>query len=153
MKLQDAEIFANKCIKHYLSKEWTFIWTKGTSTCGVCYHQTKQIGLSKPIAKINDKFTVENIILHEIAHAILSPSHNHDKQWKEIAGRFGINKSASCNVIAPNCYNYQCPWCKRITNEEKPLKKQEACFKCCRKYSKGKHDMRFVYKLIADTRE
>lgn len=151
MKLSTAEIKAKQLIKEHLPSDWSFIWTNGTSTLGVCIHSTKQIGLSKIITELNTYRKIEKIILHEIAHALLSPKHAHSKKWKQIAIQLGVDPTTGCNVIAPNCYNYQCPNCKIISNEKKKYKYEEACADCCKKYNNGKHSNKYIYKLIKNT--
>ena len=65
-----------------ISNEWTFRYNQAKVTFGVCDEDTMEIILSEPLTKLNKESFVENIILHEIAHALVGVDHEHDECWR-----------------------------------------------------------------------
>jgi len=72
-------------------------WTKGTffacgdveNFCGSCNHTEKVIWIkSMAIDKLNPAF-IHELILHEIAHALVGPNHGHDNVWSDKAMEIG----------------------------------------------------------------
>jgi predicted SprT family Zn-dependent metalloprotease len=92
---------------------WSFTFIKTKRVCGRCWIEEKVIGLSSPIAAVNDSDTVEQIILHEIAHAITG-RREHDRAWVEVAKRIGCRTpSAGVKVTeAPGKWRYWCGDCR-----------------------------------------
>jgi len=56
---------------------------------GVCRHHERLIGLSAPLTRLHDEDEVRDTILHEIAHALVGPEHQHDDVWRQTALRIG----------------------------------------------------------------
>jgi predicted SprT family Zn-dependent metalloprotease len=84
MKIESAVKLANKLMnKHGLSKYgWSLNLDNAKKRFGQCRYRIKQISLSKPLILVNDKDRVKDTILHEIAHALVGPSHGHNSIWK-----------------------------------------------------------------------
>jgi hypothetical protein len=64
---------------------------------------------------LNSEPEVRNTILHEIAHALVGPSHGHDGVWRAPARLMGCNGSRCCDrsVVAPSRkWVAECPSCK-----------------------------------------
>jgi len=61
---------------------WTAKLDKGVRRRGVCNYNNKSIGLSRQFVSLNDWETVRNTILHEIAHALVGPTHKHNSVWR-----------------------------------------------------------------------
>lgn len=93
MDLAAAKRLAHeKMTEHGLTdKGWTFKWSTAQTTFGWCHHIDMTIALSKPLTKLNDEAAVLDVILHEIAHALLPRKHGHDKVWKAMARAIGAN--------------------------------------------------------------
>jgi len=92
-----------------LQKGISFRWEDEPYSCGYCWPEEKIMGLSIPIVKAVHQNLVEEIILHEIAHAIDYTNQNrwrykyvikngrrkrryliHDKVWRDIAKSIGL---------------------------------------------------------------
>ena len=85
MNPTDAEKLARSLMEqHGLAEpEWSFSFDPAWNDNN-CYHGLKIITLSRPKVEqesisISD---VRFIILHEIAHALVGPGHDHDEIWK-----------------------------------------------------------------------
>ncbi len=68
---------------------WTFGFDLAPSRAGVCRYREKRIDLSVSYCLAAARSDIEDTILHEIAHAIVGPRHNHDRVWKAKAREIG----------------------------------------------------------------
>lgn len=68
---------------------WTFGFDLAPSRAGVCRYSERQIDLSVSYCLAATRAEIEDTILHEIAHAIVGPRHNHDAVWKAKAREIG----------------------------------------------------------------
>lgn len=60
---------------------WTVVLTNAPRTAGWCQPRKRRIGLSGPIAELNDWDEVEDTIRHEIAHALAPITAWHGPEW------------------------------------------------------------------------
>ena len=72
-----------------LPAEWEFGFDLATSRAGVCRYAERRIDLSVSYCLAATRAEVEDTVLHEIAHAIVGPRHNHDAVWKAKAREIG----------------------------------------------------------------
>jgi predicted SprT family Zn-dependent metalloprotease len=68
---------------------WELVFDDAKTRAGVCRHDRRQIGLSRPLTSVHGVEQVTDTILHEIAHALAGPKHGHDRVWRRIAVRIG----------------------------------------------------------------
>jgi Zn-dependent protease with chaperone function len=84
----------NNLLETHNLGEWKYTFSdKMTSSGGSCNHKTKMITISKPMLKsnnVNDDDIME-IMLHEVAHAIVGQGHGHDAVWKQTAKNIGCS--------------------------------------------------------------
>ena len=91
-----------------LQAGWKIEFNKSPSHLGQCWHQHKAIALSLVMLNSAEESQVYDTILHEIAHALVGPGHNHDEVWKEkaksigctseVCGRTGFNPVAAIRI-------------------------------------------------------
>lgn len=85
-----AATLARSLMNQHGLTEWTFRFHARWDGNWCCYTE-KMITLSEPLARRSDPFEVRLIMLHEIAHALVGPGHQHDDVWKakdlELGGR------------------------------------------------------------------
>lgn len=67
---------------------WTFRWDKAVTRAGSCNYKTLTITLSEKLAEVRSEEETDQVLLHEIAHA-LEPHHNHDRTWLRTARELG----------------------------------------------------------------
>ena len=65
---------------------------------GQCDYNTKVISLSRLYVRAADKDHIRDTILHEIAHALVGPSHGHDAVWRKKAREIGCT-AARCHNL------------------------------------------------------
>ena len=68
---------------------WAFGFDLATSRAGVCRYAERRIDLSVSYCLAATRAEIEDTVLHEIAHAIVGPRHNHDTVWKAKAREIG----------------------------------------------------------------
>lgn len=88
-KLAAAKLARSLMDQHGLT-QWMFRFHARWSG-NFCCHKEKLITLSEPRALRSDPNEIRFVMLHEIAHALVGPDHEHDGIWKakdlEIGGR------------------------------------------------------------------
>ena len=106
--------------EHGLDKQgWTFTTSKTKRRIGDCSYQDKEIRVSEHFLDLSDWDDIVDVILHEIAHALIGPGYGHGYEWKQMARRIGANpdRVAESPVMdrksAPYNYVMRCPNCGR----------------------------------------
>ena len=146
MKLEEAESLAQKLMTEQgLAPKWSFRFDRAKVRFGCCNFTKKEISLSHHLTKLNNKDKVYDTILHEIAHALVGPFHNHDKIWKQkIIELGGVPKACyrHTDVLLPKRkYTTICPHCGQSSQAQRIRK--AACRACCRKFNHGKYTDEF----------
>src|SRR5690625_6066280 len=77
-------------------EEWEFGFDRARRRLGACWPVQRRITLSREFVLLNDREKVEDIVLHEIAHA-LTPGAGHGPRFKAVAKRLGCTATA-CGV-------------------------------------------------------
>lgn len=92
--LSDVESLGENLTKIHLagdatSGQWTFGFDLAPSRAGVCRFNERRINLSVSYCLSATRADIHDTILHEIAHALVGPLHNHDRVWKAKAREIG----------------------------------------------------------------
>lgn len=64
-------------------------------TAAVCQCSKKQITISTWAVSLNQLPAIKQILLHEIAHALVGAQHQHNKVWKDQAKKIGYLYTAT----------------------------------------------------------
>jgi predicted SprT family Zn-dependent metalloprotease len=93
MEILEAKKEAVLLLAHHglLDKGWYFEFDNAKRAFGRCYLGQKKITLSKPLTLLNSLEKVTDVILHEIAHALVGSGHGHDAVWVAKALEIGCN--------------------------------------------------------------
>lgn len=115
---------------------WSIRFDRGKKRLGACTKDTKTISLSRHHSDCGGVARMEQVIRHEIAHAIDVERRgrtNHDEEWKRVAVACGA-KPTACVDLAPRemdaRYRLRCWKCKRtvyLFNKPRPV---QACGSC-----------------------
>lgn len=116
-------------------KSWTFKWDTAYQRFGVCKSWQRVIGMSKKLVEINGEEEVLDTILHEIAHALVGPGHNHDEVWKQKCREVGARPVAcySSNDVATVQAKFEgrCPTCDKVyTKFRRPTSSRTYSCRC-----------------------
>lgn len=68
---------------------WTFGWDSAKKRLGVCKYGEHRISLSRYFVDLHSLDEIDQVIRHEVAHAIAGPKAGHSKKWKDIATKLG----------------------------------------------------------------
>ena len=131
MKQGEVEILASRLLSvHGLKKlGWTYKFIRAKKISGQCYYDKKIIELSLPFVLVNNFATVNNTILHEIAHA-LTEGHFHDEVWQAMCVKIGAIPDPLWgeDVVKPALrFQAICPECQHIWRRDKLPKAKLAC--------------------------
>jgi predicted SprT family Zn-dependent metalloprotease len=62
--------------------DWALQFDNARVRAGICRYSARTIGLSKHFVAANTLERVRTTVLHELAHALVGPGHNHDRVWQ-----------------------------------------------------------------------
>jgi hypothetical protein len=134
MDLENVKELAFELMSDYGLYYWRFKFDKSKMRFGLCDEYSKTISLSEPLALINDEEIVEQIILHEIAHALVGCKHKHNlifqQKAKEIGCKF-VNRYCSEDIdLVPINVVANCPRCGYEFKRYRKPKSKKCCSKC-----------------------
>lgn len=100
MPLDLIESYADDMFRQYGLHEqgWTFGFEVTVSRGGVCDYTNKQIRMSVSYCLKADAHDIRDTVLHEMAHALVGPGHNHDRVWRAMARSIGCSGDVTTNV-------------------------------------------------------
>jgi predicted SprT family Zn-dependent metalloprotease len=91
--------------------DWKLTFDRAVRRAGITRFDRKVISLSAPLmrkyAEVGAHEQVRETILHEVAHALAGPRHNHDATWQAIARRIG---STGLRTVAPDAPTIETDW-------------------------------------------
>lgn len=92
--LAEIETLGNRLVSSFqangaLPDGWTFGFDLATARAGVCRYVEQRIDLSVSYCLAATRAEIQDTVLHEIAHAIVGPRHNHNAVWKAKAREIG----------------------------------------------------------------
>jgi predicted SprT family Zn-dependent metalloprotease len=152
VNLLQAENLAVKLLKNHKLDDWEFRFDFAKRRFGCCSFHRKTISLSRYLTELNPEAVVKNTILHEIAHALVGKSHNHDKVWKAQMVELGCKPqrcySHSEVIIPSGKYTAVCRNCRKSFQAAR--KRRVACSECCREYNRGKYSEEFRIDFTAN---
>lgn len=124
MNITDARILAHSLILEHLDTSWSVGEFRSKKVFGRCRYFNRVIELSKPLCELNDEKTVRNVILHEIAHALVGYAHGHDYVWQQKHIELGGNgRRHSTDVYVQFDYVGICPNNHKVYSLGKPRRK------------------------------
>ena len=130
---QRAEILL---LQHNLS-DWSFDFDHAKTRFGQCDHKRKHITLSRYLSAASSEDEVEQVILHEIAHALAGSKEGHGARWLTIARSIGYRGGRTHSAAVPvehAKWRGICPAGHEVIRFRKPAKKM-SCAKCSRRFS------------------
>lgn len=127
-------------IEHGIAQDgWSYRFNNNHTRAGVCYYSRKHIELSRNFFE-SDDHVIRNTILHEIAHALVGPSHGHGPVWKAKATEIGCTGTRCAEGAV---YSGTSRYVGRCTNggctDIPKHRLTSSLFRC------AKHDVRIVW--------
>jgi len=121
---------------HGLS-DWSFRFGSAVRQAGSCSYRKRTITLSKPLTSGWTEAAVRNVILHEIAHALVGPGHGHDRAWRGVARGIGCTgdrcwSESEDSPRVPPTWIGRCPKCPSTMGRYRRPSARYSCSKCSR---------------------
>ncbi|MDO5746303.1 MAG: SprT-like domain-containing protein [Actinomycetaceae bacterium] len=148
MDIDDAVVLARQLMNNYGLHEWDIRIDRAVRRAGMCREKAKVIQLSGKLIPLYGESMVRDIILHEIAHALVGAKHGHDSVWKAQARQLGAKPYARLPKDTPQL---GAPWIgtcpqghtiERFRRPQKPL----SCAQCSPRYNPR---YRFTWKHVS----
>ena len=143
-----------------LERGWTLTFNRARTRLGICTwtrggKKVKTIALSRHYALHCGWEIMEDVVRHEIAHAIefeTAGRSGHGKRWKRIAHALGADptrKYEGPNLPNPDSrYVGICMLCKGEVPFFRPVRRTYACPLCCKEFNRGRFDERFSLRIV-----
>ena len=131
----EARALALELMKqHGLEYRFRFEFDNAKRRFGSCRFNPRFITLSKHLTQLNDYKVVKNVILHEIAHALVGPENGHNWVWKQTAIEIGCDGercySKEDTILVERTLIAKCPNCGKEYYRFRKPRKQYSCGKC-----------------------
>ncbi len=139
-----------------LAARLQFRWNpKMRTSAGMAYPQRALIMLNPRLREFDGE--AERTMRHELAHILahdragrrrIAP---HGEEWCKACRDLGlVDEKRTHNLPFPQRkvarkYHYRCPVCSAQLGRVKPLRRDSACLRCCRKLNRGHYDERFRF--------
>ena len=152
MELSEAQELATLYIEEHIPS-WRFKFDNAVRRFGCCNHTYRQISLSKRLTIVNDMDSIEDTIIHEIAHALVGCYHGHDSIWRQKAialGGSGKQYYSKDDTVMPQSkYTLTCGTCGSVSSRHKLTRraKRVACGICCNKHNGGKFSDKYLFDI------
>jgi len=139
MQLEKVKILAQQLMLQWGLVEWKFEFTKlRPNALGTCYYKEKKIVLNEEFVLLNDITPIEDVIKHEIAHALCEPKDKHGPKWKQMCLKVGAIPN-TCNtfeiVQKEERWKGVCPNGHIFYKKIHRTKKWQSCSKCAKKFN------------------
>lgn len=94
-----AKIAARLMDSHGLLRQgWTFGFDRAKKRLGCTHFKSRKITLSKTETLRMSAHEIEQLMLHEIAHALLPPDVRHGQRWIELAASIGYEGKRTASI-------------------------------------------------------
>ena len=134
MELEHAKELALDLMSDFGLYYWKFKFDSAKMRFGLCDEITKTISLSEYLVLLNEKEVVEQVILHEITHALVGCKHKHNHIFQQKAREIGciyINRYCDDKIIrVPKNVVANCPKCGYEFQRYRKPKSKRCCGKC-----------------------
>ncbi len=107
MELAAARELAEQLVDLHGLRGWHVVFDRAKTRAGVCRPARREIGLSAALTRLHAEAEVRDTILHEIAHALVGPSHGHGPVWKAKARELGCPAD---RCLSPDAPRPPAPW-------------------------------------------
>ncbi|NYD43179.1 SprT-like domain-containing protein [Nocardioides panaciterrulae] len=136
MDLTEAATMGRRLLDEHGLGDWTLVFDRAKRRAGVCRAGVRQIGLSAPLTRLHPVAEVRDTLLHEIAHALVGPSHGHDQAWRAVARRIGCTGERCVSADVPALegdWVGTCPAGHRVTRHRRP-QRPASCRDCAPRF-------------------
>lgn len=136
--IEDALRLARQLMDQYGLSDWGLRADNARRRAGMCNQTDKVLSFSRYLIPLYDKADVRDVILHEIAHALVGAKHGHDSVWKKTAKTIGARPKARLDKSLPSV---EAPWVgicpngHRVDRFRRP-RKPMSCAQCSPRFDR-----------------
>lgn len=137
MELYEVDALARELMAEHGLTDWDFGFDRARCRAGLTNHTARRITLSRALMALYDEEQVCDTILHEIAHALVGPTHGHDAVWSAKARELGSSGERLVPADAPTVkgrWEGRCPAGHTVTRMQRP-RQPMSCARCSRSFS------------------
>lgn len=123
MEISPALALGRRLLREHGLEHWSVRTDRAKTRAGVCRFASRTISLSAPLTRLHDEDEVRDTILHEIAHALVGPTHGHDRVWRAKAIEIGCSGQRTVDPDAPQVqgpWRGECPQGHTYTRHRRP---------------------------------
>jgi predicted SprT family Zn-dependent metalloprotease len=124
-------------LRQHKLPDWSFEFDHAKTRFGQCDHRRRRITLSRYLSATGSNDEVEQVILHEIAHALAGSREGHGQTWLRIARSLGYRGGRTHSAEVPidqAKWRGRCPVGHEVIRFRKPARKM-SCAKCSTRFS------------------
>ncbi|ACQ78477.1 protein of unknown function SprT [Beutenbergia cavernae DSM 12333] len=135
MELFAARHLALGLMRQHGLGRWKLTFDRAKVRAGQCRFDRHEISLSRPLTLLHDEAEVTETVLHEIAHALVGPSHHHDDVWKAKARALGARGETTLRTDKrpPAAWVGTCPAGHEVHRHQRPSRPR-SCARCSRTF-------------------
>ncbi|MGO3885153.1 MAG: SprT-like domain-containing protein [Mycetocola sp.] len=148
--LARVRVWANALIRLHLDPElWTFDFDNAKRRAGLCNYTEHRISVSRYLAARYEDDDIHQILLHEIAHALVDSAEGHGPEWQRVAAEIGyvgerLHHGETAEELAP--WVGTCPNGHTVYRHRKPVRRS-SCAQCSRRFT-PEHEIVWVRREI-----
>lgn len=139
-----SKIFRIYMMHYYLNKyrlnEWSFCINETRNVAGETDYDNNKISISKYFLDKLSLFEYRNLILHEIAHALVSDHKPHSKKWRDKFISIGGNGIICTPCIFSNDDYIYSSFCKECDEKYFCFRRTKIYCDLCGKYLEWKNN-------------
>ena len=132
MEINAARRLAEQLLFEHGLIGWRVTFDRAKTRAGICRFGERQIGLSALLTSLHSADEVRDTVLHEIAHALVGPAHQHDAKWRAQAAELGCSTQACLPADSPRLpapWTGTCPAGHSIGRHRRP-ERPASCSRC-----------------------
>lgn len=149
LQLEQYRQLATQQINKLLGSRWSFAYDRAVRRAGQCDYTNSRITISKHFASSASVEEFKQVLLHEIAHAIVGHGAGHGPLWRRAATELGYTGKRTIksdfNVVAP--WQGFCPSGHKHERFKRPSKRA-SCGVCSPRFSLS-HAITWEYKPLS----
>lgn len=143
---RNLDICLDAMEKHgLLAQAWDFQISKTSHIIADCNDLDDVIRMSRMHLELGNEYEVKQVILHEIAHALVGTAHGHNQRWKSKAWEIGVINPSSAfttSYTIPHKIEIKCGVCSQVLSRRQRRMSAARlntchCVNCGKQTSKG----------------
>lgn len=119
VSLKDTQTIAETLLEaHGLAQQgWRFVFDNAKTRGGQCRHHDQVISMSRNLVTLWTEDQVREVMIHEIAHALVGPGQGHGRVWAAKMRELGAVPSSTHNFeTVRGRYAAYCDSCDRVVH-------------------------------------